>query len=215
VSVAQQLAQSDRRAQRRAEQKERSRRDILDAAERVFGEYGIHDGSTRKIADESGFSSASIYFFFENKQHLLAETLQRRSDELIQMVAATGGPGITPLDRLHRIVDVTLDFFADRPHFRLMLRHVRGGPTITWPILGDYSVQVHARYLQALNDLAELMKLGQKSGQIRNGDAYDLGRLFTVMVTEFILFDSDRIPSDGGMSLPGFHDFLDGAFRSS
>ncbi|MCU1358997.1 MAG: TetR/AcrR family transcriptional regulator [Ilumatobacteraceae bacterium] len=60
---------------------------ILDAAEKVFGRDGIHDGSLRNIATQSGFSTAGIYLFFENKQHLLAETLSRRGTELTTAIA--------------------------------------------------------------------------------------------------------------------------------
>ena len=45
--------QPDRRAQRRAHRQAQSRQnrvDILDAAEKIFGERGIHNGSLREIA---------------------------------------------------------------------------------------------------------------------------------------------------------------------
>jgi AcrR family transcriptional regulator len=74
-------APSDRKAERRATRRAENRTEILDAAERVFGEDGLRDGSMRKIATESGFSTAAIYLFFENKQDLVAETLSRRGGE--------------------------------------------------------------------------------------------------------------------------------------
>ncbi len=36
----------------------------------------------REIAARSGFSSAALYLFFDDKQHLLSEVLNRRGDEL-------------------------------------------------------------------------------------------------------------------------------------
>ena len=83
----------DRRAQRREQRQAQSRQnrvDLLDAAEKIFGERGIHNGSMREIADEAGFSAAAIYLFFENKQHLLSETLTRRGDELIPVIRVCG-----------------------------------------------------------------------------------------------------------------------------
>src|SRR5229473_1025769 len=58
---------ADVRTRRRGARREQSQGDILDAAERVFGEDGIHSGSVRRIAELSGFSPGAIYLFFENK----------------------------------------------------------------------------------------------------------------------------------------------------
>src|SRR6266852_4450145 len=105
-------AEPDRRAKRRLARQSQSRTDILDAAEKVFGEYGIHDGSVRKIAVEAGFSAAAIYLFFDSKQHLLAETLTRRSDELIGIVHKAIDSELSPLDKLHQFVEVAVSYFG-------------------------------------------------------------------------------------------------------
>ena len=106
-------------ALRRAE----NRTEILDAAERVFGEHGgVRDGSLREIALLSGFSTAAIYLFFDNKQHLLSETLIRRGAELVAAIQEVADCDLSPLDKLHRIVDVSVAFFEARPDFRQLLR---------------------------------------------------------------------------------------------
>ena len=108
-------AEPDPRARRRAARRAENRTAILDAAERVFGEHGIRDGSLRQIALLSGFSPAAIYLFFENKQHLLAETLTRRGAELVGALQIAAEGDVSPLDTLHRIVDVTWAFFEAHP----------------------------------------------------------------------------------------------------
>ncbi len=128
----------ERRAERRATRRAENRVEILDAAEQVFGEDGFRDGSLRRIAVLSGFSTAAIYLFFENKQHLLSETLSRRTDELNQLIRDAAEEAGEPLYKLQAIVDLTVDFFAERPFFRLMLRHLRGGPEITAPVLAEF-----------------------------------------------------------------------------
>src|ERR1700730_9199415 len=120
-------AQPDLRARRRAARRAENRTEILDAAERVFGEHGVRDGSLRQIALLSGFSTAAIYLFFENKQDLLRETLTRRGDE--------------PVGKRHRVVSVTVAFFDVRPDFRRLLRHITGGPAIVGPSLAGYAAE--------------------------------------------------------------------------
>jgi AcrR family transcriptional regulator len=212
--VSQAEVQPDRQALRRAARREQSRTEILDAAEQVFGEYGIHDGSLRKIADQSGFSPAAIYLFFDNKQHLLAETLTRRSDELIKLTRAAAEQEVTPLDQLHRFIDVAIDFFAERPYFGLLLRHLRGGPTITWPVLVEFAEDVHRRYLDSMKLLARIIEDGQAVGQIREGDGFSFAHLYMVLITEFILLGAESNESKGGALTPEqFHAFVDGSFR--
>src|SRR5258708_7316432 len=112
----------DPRAVRRAARTAENRKSILDAAERVFGERGIREGSLRQPARQAGSSTAGIYLFFENKQHLLAETLARRGVELISTLGSVATDDLAPLAKLHRIVDVTVAFFEERPAFRQLLR---------------------------------------------------------------------------------------------
>jgi AcrR family transcriptional regulator len=180
----------DRKAQRREERRDRNRRDILDAAEQVFGEDGIHDGSLRRIAEESGFSTAAIYIFFENKQHLLSETLVRRGD-------------------------VNIDFLNERPNFRLLLRHVRGGPTITGLVLAEFSPRPDNRFEEAMALVSSIFVEGQEGGGLRKGSAPVLGHLYSILVNEFILFDV--IPGDASLeklSTEEFHSLIDAAFRA-
>ena len=73
----------DPRSRRRAARRAASTADILDAAERVFSEDGLRDGSLRRIAELSGYSTAAIYKFFDSKHHLVTETLNRRADEYL------------------------------------------------------------------------------------------------------------------------------------
>jgi AcrR family transcriptional regulator len=207
--------QRDRRAERRASRRDQNRSEILDAAEEVFGEDGIRDGSIRKIAERAGFSTAAIYLFFENKQHLLSETLTRRAIEWDRSVQEEAESDRDPMDKLHRIVDMGVDFFTERPHFRQLLRHIRGGPTITGPVLAEFASGVDDRYLKILMRLALVVRDGQALGEIRAGDERSFAHLYSVLVNEFILLGA--IPDESNVSrltAQQFHGFLDGALRN-
>jgi AcrR family transcriptional regulator len=207
--------QLDRRAERRASRRAESRAEILDAAEKVFGEDGIRDGSLRKIAELAGFSPAAIYLFFENKQDLLSETCIRRADEWDGVVRGVAESDIDPLDKVHQIIDLGIDFFTDRPHFRLLLRHIRGGPAVTGPVLAEFADNVDARYLEVVLHLARVVQEGQASGQLRAGNDRSLAHLFLVLLNEFVLFGVNSDESNLGTLSPGqFHDFIDGALRN-
>ena len=207
-----------RRTQRRAirqAQRRQNRIDILDAAEKVFGERGIHNGSLREIADEAGFSAAAIYIFFENKRHLLAETLTRRGDELLPIIRTAAHADLVPLEKLHLLIDDTCTFFNERPRFRLLMRHVRGDATITGPVLATFADRVNLRFEEALSLIAAIIEEGQIRGQIKEGNGRALAHLYSVLLNEFILLHARQDEtSTGTLTSEQFHGVVDGALRS-
>jgi len=62
----------------RAEQRERTRAALLDAAGRVIAERGLHGASIEAIAAEAGYTGGAFYANFESKEELFAELLQQR-----------------------------------------------------------------------------------------------------------------------------------------
>jgi TetR/AcrR family fatty acid metabolism transcriptional regulator len=55
---------------------------IIQAAERVFGEYGFRKSKILAVANEAGVAEGSIYDRFKNKDYLLFSLIQLRLDEL-------------------------------------------------------------------------------------------------------------------------------------
>lgn len=215
VSLNEPTANADRRAERRASRREQSRTEILDAAETVFGEDGIRDGSLRRIAALSGFSTAALYLFFEDKQQLLAETLTRRADEWNSTIREVAEGDLDPLDKLHEIIDASTRFFDERPQFRLLLRHIRGGPAVTGPVLAEFADEVDGRYFEILKSLASIVKDGQAAGRIRKGNERSIAHLYSVMVNEFVLLSTSSVEANvGTLTTEEFHEFVDGALRS-
>jgi AcrR family transcriptional regulator len=203
----------DKQSVRRAARKAENRVEMLDAAELVFGRDGVRDGSLRSIAAEAGFSTAAIYLFFENKQHLLAETLTRRGDELLEVLRQEAQADRPPLEELHRVIDVTIAFFAERPHFRHLLAHLRGGGAIVGTMLDEYAGEAHASFREAMDLLAKLMKNGQAVGEIREGSASKLAYLYSVLLNEYILFASAGDSTLDVLTTEQFHGLVDGALR--
>jgi len=204
----------DRQARRRAERRAANRAEILDAAEKVFGQSGLRDGSLRQIATESGFSTAAIYLFFDSKQDLVVETMSRRGVELLDAVRQAGQRDESALAKLHHIVDVTVTFFDDRPHFRQLLRHLRGGAMIVGPVLDAVGAGIDPTFDGVMTTLADLVREGQEAGEVRGGDPRALAHLYSVLVNEHVLLTSAGHPPDGVLTPTQFHGLIDGALRN-
>jgi AcrR family transcriptional regulator len=63
----------------RAERRDQTRRDLLDAAAHVFIERGFEGASIEAIAEEAGYTRGAFYSNFASKAELFAELLQRRA----------------------------------------------------------------------------------------------------------------------------------------
>ena len=50
-----------------------TRRRLLDAAERVFGELGFYDASIVKITEAAGVAQGTFYLYFASKQEIFEE----------------------------------------------------------------------------------------------------------------------------------------------
>ncbi len=202
----------ERREERRAARREANRNEILDAAERVFGRVGLHNGSMREIAAEAGFSSAAIYLFFENRQELLAETSLRHVDALIALLDVTIAGSDDPLHALHAIVDETLDFHDRRRDFWRLRNQVPSSFDLVAAELGEFAVPVLERFDALQTQLVRLMRAGQREGVIRRGDPEVLTRLYMVLNNEYLTINLE----DGrGASRAEFHALLDDAFGSA
>ena len=202
---------AERRSQRRAARLSANRADILDAAEHAFATRGFSDGSLRDIAAQAGFSTAAIYNYFDNKQHLLAETLGRRGTQLLEVIdAAATGP--TPVAKLHQIVDATIEFFDTYPDFRRMLRHAREGEGILSAAIEHYVSDGIGHFQQTLALMTSIVEDGQGAGEIRDGSPSALTHLYMTLVYEHLYLVEADDPA-GALTHQQFHDLVDGALR--
>jgi AcrR family transcriptional regulator len=200
------------RARRRAAKAAVNRADILDAAERIFAERGLTEGSLRDIAKHSGFSTAAIYNYFDNKQHLLAETLVRRGTDLLDVIDAAAASDGSPMDRLHRIVDDTVAFFETYPDFRQILRHVRESEAIIASVLTEHAADRNI-FPETLTLMSAVLEEGQRIGEIRDGSPGALIHLYMTLVNEHVYLAGSANPGIGSLSLEQFHAVIDGALR--
>src|SRR3954468_12068142 len=80
---------------RRDERREETRRELVDAAMRVFAQRGFHGASLEQIAREAGYTTGAIYWHFAGKDELFLAAFDAyaatRVGELAAIDAAATG----------------------------------------------------------------------------------------------------------------------------
>lgn len=91
-----------------------ARERILDVADRLFYEHGIHAVGVDTVVAESQVAKTTLYSHFRSKDELVAAYLRRRSERWLGFVdeelAAHGG---TPAERVLKVFDLLGDWFED------------------------------------------------------------------------------------------------------
>jgi AcrR family transcriptional regulator len=105
---------------------------ILDAAERVFAEYGCDAAKMQGIADEAGVAVGTVYSVFGSKSELFSVVLTRRLPELFEMTTSAALSATTTLERLTKGLRAYVVYLLEHPDFlQIHIReHAWGlGPT--------------------------------------------------------------------------------------
>jgi TetR/AcrR family transcriptional regulator, fatty acid metabolism regulator protein len=98
----------------RAEVAVDKRRQILDAAVRVFARQGFHSTRVSDIADEAGVAYGLVYHYFRSKEQVLNELFSERWSLLLATIEATDGE-TPPRERLATVAGFIVDSYRHDP----------------------------------------------------------------------------------------------------
>lgn len=175
---------------------ERTRRAILQAAEKLFAERGFASTRLEDVAEGVGIKRASLVYYFRNKSELYQSVLESVFAELLRRhEQALGAPG--PIaERVERSVSVWVDYVVERPAvMSLMLREVADGKRSSAPMaLGLHMAPVFA-------ELIKTIEQAQQDGEMRPVDPMHF--LMTVAgATIFVLLGTAHFAPDAPPAIP-------------
>jgi AcrR family transcriptional regulator len=138
------------------------REQLLDAAMRLFAEQGYHGTTVGDVCDELGVGKGVFYWYFESKEALFRELLERcllllrRS----QRVAIEGVED--PVERLSLGIKASIAFYGSDPGYVSLIR--------TAARYEEFAGLLHTGQETVVSDTAIHIKEGMAAGSIREGD---------------------------------------------
>jgi len=88
---------------------ERTRQRIVEAANRLFYHKGYNRTSFSDVVEAAGVPRGNIYYYFKTKDEILHAAIEYRSERISQMLENWSGEYRTPIERLHRFIDILSD----------------------------------------------------------------------------------------------------------
>jgi AcrR family transcriptional regulator len=156
-------------AERRLEEKERRRIEILDAAEAVASVVGIEDMTMDQVARKARLSRALVYVYFRDKADLLIAVSIRALEQLNERFVEVLSQPIRGLDQVEACGRAYVGFAREFPvRFEVLAHFEAHSPTGALDPAYEEFLKVGER---PHSSLTRAIETGLKDGSIRN----DLG----------------------------------------
>lgn len=110
-------------AERKEREKERRRKAILKAAEKVFFSKGVEQATMDEVAAAAELSKGTLYLYFKNKVDLLHAVISKVLDLLQDRFETAIKQGKTGIDKIHAIGKAYLDFYREETRYYHLLLH--------------------------------------------------------------------------------------------
>jgi AcrR family transcriptional regulator len=91
------------------------RRQILDAAIRVFARQGFHSCRVSDIADEAGVAYGLVYHYFKSKDQVLNELFVERWSLLLDAIDEVDRGDAAPREKLDQVAGFIIDSYRHDP----------------------------------------------------------------------------------------------------
>ncbi len=142
--------------------REDRRRQILDAAVRVFARQGFHQCRVSDIADEAGVAYGLVYHYFSSKESVLDTLFLERWDVLLEAIATVDKRRGQPRDKLHAVAGFIVDSYrADPELMKVIIVEVTRAAN-------SFGARHLAKIREAFDGIAEIVRDAQRVGAFRD-----------------------------------------------
>lgn len=104
-------------ADRRQEEKEQRRNDIIDAAEAVFAQKGVEKATMADVAREARLSRGLLYFYFKDKDDLYLAIMLRATQMLHRFFEKAVASQETGYDKVRAMGRAYVEFSIAKPNY--------------------------------------------------------------------------------------------------
>jgi len=162
------------------EEQMRRRREIFNAAARLFAEQGFNETSMREIAGAAGVGKSTLYDYFPTKDDVLLFIFEEELDAFLLQARAVEVMQISALEKVKRLLDLQLGVLLSKKNLYLKLMD-------QVQRLKPQSIQRLQTRRYAYQDmLRDLITQGIRAGEIRQVDPFIAVKVLQAVMTPMI-----------------------------
>jgi AcrR family transcriptional regulator len=167
-----------------------TRRRLLDAAERVFGELGFHDASIVKVADAAGVAAGTFYLYFDSKKAIFDELVRDLNRRVRHAMKEASSAGETRLQSELLGFDAYFRFTAEHP---ALYRIIRQAEFVSPEMLRYHYDRLSRGYIEGLREASASGEIAELDAEVA---AYALMGMGELIGMRWILWGERKpIPS--------------------
>jgi AcrR family transcriptional regulator len=151
-----------------------TRRRLLDAAERVFGEHGYHDASIVKLTESAGVAQGTFYLYFDSKKAIFDELVRDLNRRVRHAMKDASSQGATRLESERLGFEAYFRFTGDHP---ALYRIIRQAEFVSPEMLRYHYDRLSSGYVAALADAAARGEIGPLDPEVTAWALMGMGEL--------------------------------------
>ena len=145
---------------------------ILAAAQKHFGRYGLEKSTMREIASDLNISKGALYYYFSDKEQLYKAVVEKEHEEFIQLLTEKLSVMSDPKEMLLEYIAIRMNHFRtmlNLSRFRLEdFRNLK-------PLIGDTWIQFQAKEVEIIE---RILIFGIKKNLIFVEQPHEVAQLF-------------------------------------
>jgi AcrR family transcriptional regulator len=151
-----------------------TRRRLLDAAERVFGELGYLDASIVKITEAAGVGQGTFYLYFDSKRAIFDELVRDLNQRVRHSMKEGSSRGKTRLEAELLGFQAYFRFTADHP---ALYRIIRQAEFVSPEMLHYHYDKLSEGYIAALREASQSGEIATLDPEVAAWALMGLGEL--------------------------------------
>jgi len=149
--------------------KETRKKQIKDAALKLFSEKGFHNTTMAEIALAAGVGKGTLYWYWKSKEELAFSLVSDMLSAFLALIEETRDCEGNIIKRLEKLAQRVADLYQQEKEYCRLLLKFRADRHYTFN--PEYIEQVMSYYVRMRSAIASLIEQGIKSGEFRNVDS--------------------------------------------
>ncbi|MFC1557847.1 TetR/AcrR family transcriptional regulator [candidate division KSB1 bacterium] len=171
---------------RKEREKIERKKDILEAAKRVFAEKGFEKATLDEIAVEAEYGKGTLYNYFKNKEDLFISLMRHELNKMNDILGKSLDKYDDSREQLKEVVRAAIHYATENQiFFRLLMKEI--GKLASCDSNNVYHDILMENHSSGVQKVADILNNGIKKSEVKNIDTELAGHIFVFMLRAVIV----------------------------